>query len=287
MRQKLSHSGTGLVLGLSSGSFSPDEQERLLPSQALSTLRDTSKTVDALRLECVFSRVLVCIMPLLASTAAASDCAAFAHAESASAAHALNLSATLSDLAVELKAQPGSTLIFGADIGKDGRVRNVCCLVFGEGVGHVNYVEFEKIVQRVRFEPAKAGKRELRTWLNMAIRFDPEGPRLLPYATHPRDVNPAEYVAPQRIGSFRGTYLPFSDRILIEVDVDETGAPTAARVKDPERLSVRGRSAARRMAAKMMQKCFVPGRVAGQPAATRYLEVFDGFNRPTSTWNSG
>lgn len=226
-------------------------------------------------------------MTLLASTAAARDCAVFAQAESASAEHALNLSATLSDLAVVLNAQPGSALIFGADVGKDGRVRNVCCLVFDEGIGPVDYVKFEKILQQVRFEPAKAGKRELRTWLNMAIRFDPEGPRLLPYATHPREVDPATYVAPQRIGGFRGTYLPFRDRILIEVEVDETGNPTASRVRDPDRLSVRGRSAARRMAAKMMQKCFIPGRVAGQPVAARYVEVFDGFNRPASTWNSG
>lgn len=130
----------------------------------------------------------------------------------------------------------------------------------------------------------QSGDKPIRVWINAAVVFGADEQRLLLHL-YKRQVATNEYVAPQRIGDWGVINGLFKGQLLVKAEVDEYGDATTVDVVEGDDAPRTKHRAAERIASQMKTECFVPGRVNGQPTAMTYLEVFDGIDRPESTWN--
>jgi len=163
---------------------------------------------------------------------------------------------------------------FSGYVGVDGRLDGICCYASSQQISSSESGDLKKKLEALRFTSATDDGEKLEAYVSFTvIGVKMEAgieSRLFLNQLRSKEEFGIDYIAPQRIGLFRGFA---SSRIRGEyaLDIDSKGQPSNARVTQ---WHVGSDSAKEGLIDYVSEKCFIPGQVNDEPVAMPYFEVF-------------
>jgi len=162
---------------------------------------------------------------------------------------------------------------FSGYVGVDGRMDGICCYSSSRQISTSESRNLKEKLETLRFTSATDDGEKLEAYVNFTIiGVKTEAgidSRLFLNQLRSKEEFGIDYIAPQRVGLFRGFA---SSRIRGEyaLDIDSKGQPSNPRVTQWHAGS---ESAKEGLIDYISQKCFIPGRVNDNPTAMPYFEV--------------
>lgn len=162
---------------------------------------------------------------------------------------------------------------FSGYVGVDGRLDGICCYSSSQQISSSESRDLREKLGALRFTSATDGGERLEAYVSFTIigvktETGIES-RLFLNQLRSKEEFGIDYIAPQRIGPFRGFA---SSRIRGEyaLDIDSKGQSSNPRVTQWHAGS---ESAQQGLIDYVSEKCFIPGRVNDKPTAMPYFEV--------------